>query len=452
MNAINLAMKQRHWVMACFALVILYIHIGEIRRTIHFIEKDQTHRSELIQTLVQNNVVRTLNILGVSLRSGATNSNKPNLGGVYYQPAQPFSNSDTQRIAQRFNVSTSSPQFLAMKNGETTLWGFNFNHPKPHTSLIAGLVSRQSSLYHEANVDLQYYVPGVKGTANTLLLIRDNQHQYFMPSGEKINLDLSNTHALQPLEDTAVYVSKVELLDVIFFQLNNDNSRYFHLVEVPLPQLRATLFIFDNMTSSVAEIKGVIQSFVEVIALLGIGYVLLIAFSHYQYRTSIALESDALTGLKNRSYLESANSRIRHNGTSKNNRCIGVIAIDLDHFKLINDNYGHHVGDNVLVRVSEILLENVRNNDECYRIGGDEFIVILKTESQSDIIKLADRIRDKIAYDPQLRNMIKGGISASLGLVDLSTGQSIEEAIISADEMLYQAKNQGRNLVQSSLI
>ena len=164
------------------------------------------------------------------------------------------------------------------------------------------------------------------------------------------------------------------------------------------------------------------------------------------------MESDALTGLKNRSYLESANSRIRDAGTSKNNRCIGVIAIDLDHFKLINDNYGHHTGDNVLVRISEILLENVRNNDECYRIGGDEFIVILKTESQSDIIKLADRIRDKIAYDPQLRSMIKGGVSASLGLVDLSTGQSIEEAIISADEMLYQAKNQGRNLVQSSLI
>ncbi|MEZ8267046.1 diguanylate cyclase [Vibrio cyclitrophicus] len=452
MNAINLAMKQRHWVMACFALVILCIHIGEIRRTIHFVEKDQTHRSDLIQTLVQSNVVRTLNILGTSLNSEATNANRPNVGGVYYQPTRPFSNSDIQGIAERFNISTSSPQFLAMKNGKTTLWGFNFNHPKPHINLIAGLVSQRTSLYHEANVDLQHYFPEINGTANTLLFIRDNQHQYFMPSGEKINLDLSNTHALQPPEDTAVYVNKVELLDVIFFQLNNDNSRYFHLVEVPLPQLRATLFIFDNMTSSVAEIKGVIQSFVEVIALLGIGYVLLIAFSHYQYRTSIALESDALTGLKNRSYLESANSRIRDAGTSKNNRCIGVIAIDLDHFKLINDNYGHHTGDNVLVRISEILLENVRNNDECYRIGGDEFIVILKTESQSDIIKLADRIRDKIAYDPQLRSMIKGGVSASLGLVDLSTGQSIEEAIISADEMLYQAKNQGRNLVQSSLI
>ncbi|MFS1430833.1 GGDEF domain-containing protein, partial [Vibrio splendidus] len=103
------------------------------------------------------------------------------------------------------------------------------------------------------------------------------------------------------------------------------------------------------------------------------------------------------------------------------------------------------------VRVSEILLESVRRHDECYRIGGDEFIVIIKTEKQSDIVKLADRIRAKISSDQQLHNQVNGGISASLGLVDLSTGQSIEEAIISADELLYQAKHRGRNLVQSSI-
>jgi len=128
-----------------------------------------------------------------------------------------------------------------------------------------------------------------------------------------------------------------------------------------------------------------------------------------------------------------------------------VIVIDLDHFKDINDLYGHPAGDDVLIRVAQILSENVRCNDECYRIGGDEFIVIVKSQALSDTKKLAERLRDRIANDKQLQIMSMGGISASLGLAVSSPNQPVEEVVSIADEMLYKAKKQGRNQVQSCI-
>lgn len=126
-----------------------------------------------------------------------------------------------------------------------------------------------------------------------------------------------------------------------------------------------------------------------------------------------------------------------------------MIVIDLDHFKDINDQYGPPTGDETLIRVAQILSENVRCNDECYRIGGDEFIVIVKSQTLSDTKKLAERLRERIAKDEKLRNMSMGGISASLGLAVLLPNQPVEEVVSIADEMLYRAKKQGRNLVQS---
>ncbi|MFS1491853.1 GGDEF domain-containing protein, partial [Vibrio splendidus] len=115
------------------------------------------------------------------------------------------------------------------------------------------------------------------------------------------------------------------------------------------------------------------------------------------------MASDALTGLKNRAYLQSANVRLKHDHLK--HACICVIIIDLDHFKDVNDKYGHPAGDDILIRVASIWANNVRSNDECYRICGDEFIVIVKSQTLSDTKKLAERLREKIAEDEQLHIM-----------------------------------------------
>ncbi|MCF7505198.1 GGDEF domain-containing protein [Vibrio sp. L3-7] len=460
MNVLKLIIKQRHWVIACATLCILCLHIGDIRKLTGFVEKDQRHRTQLIQFLVQNNVSRTLEILGATLSSSNSYIDINHLKGALHTSSSPFYESDYQTVAHRFGLSPDSSLFTDAINHKHTLWALDYDRIEPRVHLIAGNI--QAPNYVETRFDLVPYFPRLNFGSNTILMIENEQQEFFMPSGEPANVTFANgqnnsnssnsSNRVHPLEtESTLHFTEAFLWNLPFFKLNLDESRYFHLITVPLPQLNAKLLVFDNMTTSVVEIIGALKNLIEIILLLGVVYLLMQAFSHYQDRTAKALESDTLTGLKNRLHLETASSRIAQEQQQEQPRCVGVIAIDLDHFKMINDKYGHHIGDCVLVRVSEILLESVRRDDECYRIGGDEFIVIIKTEKQSDIVKLADRIRTKISSDQQLHNKVSGGISASLGLVDLSTGQSIEEALISADELLYQAKHRGRNLVQSSI-
>ncbi|MEZ8862197.1 GGDEF domain-containing protein [Vibrio sp. 10N.247.311.51] len=451
MNILKFIIKQRHWMIACAALSILCLHIGDIRKLIGFVEKDQQHRTQLIQFLVQDNISRTLEILGATLSPSLGHVDINSLEGVLHSSSSPFSGSDVQIVARRFGLNPESSTFTNAIKHKHTLWGLDYDQAHSQVHLIAGSIKPPN--YFETHFDLMPYFPKINSGWNTIIMIENEKKEVFMPSGEPAKITFTNNliRSDQVDADSTLHFTETHLGNLPFFRLSSDDNRYFHLITVPLPQLNANLLVFDNMTSSVVEIIVSLQNLIEIILLLGLFYVLMQAFSRYQDRTAQALQSDTLTGLKNRLYLETASSRIEQTQQHEQARCVGVIAIDLDHFKMINDKYGHHIGDCVLVRVSEILLESVRRHDECYRIGGDEFIVIIKTEKQSDIVKLANRIRAKISSDQQLHNQVNGGISASLGLVDLSTGQSIEEAIISADELLYQAKHRGRNLVQSSI-
>ncbi|MGI9886297.1 GGDEF domain-containing protein [Vibrio chagasii] len=448
MNILTFMIKQRHWIIACATLCILCLHTGDIRRLIGFIEKDQQHRTQLIQFLVQNNVSRTLEMLGTTLSSSPNHIDIDRLKGIIHNSSSPLHEIDYHTIAQRFGVSDESSLFVNAIKHRHTLWAIDYEQATSQVHLVAGNV--QPPNYFETHFDLQSYFPHIDSAANTILVIETEQHEFFLPSGEPAGVAFENNHN-QWSADSTFHFTEMRIGSLPFFRLSTDDDRYFHLITVNLPQLNAKLLVFDNMTTSVVEVISALKNLIEVILILGLLYLLTQAFSRYQERTAQALESDTLTGLKNRLYLESANSRLAQNQQPEQPRCVGVIAIDLDHFKMVNDKYGHHIGDLVLIRVSEILIESVRKHDECYRIGGDEFIVIIKAEKQSDIVKLADRIRSKVSNDPQLNSMVHGGISASLGLVDLSTGQSIKEAIICADELLYQAKNKGRNLVQSSI-
>lgn len=451
MNALKFIIKQRHWLIACATLSLLCLHIGDIRKLVGSVKSEQQHRTELIQYLVESNVSHILSILGASFSSAANRGSVEQSQGAISTSSIPFHENSKQAIAHRFNISSMSSQFIEATQNREILWALDSNRFKAEVHLIAGLVSPPE--YFEAHFDLTPYFPKTTIDSNTILLVEDKQKKYFMPSGEQVNIAFAKESG-SPFAnqyDASLQFTELHLWGLPFFQINSDDKRYFHLIKVHLPQLNAHLFIFDNMTTSIAKIVSVQKNLLEVVLLLGSLYLLMQSFSYFQDNALQALESDTLTGLKNRLYLETANSRIMRHSKDKQSRCIGVITIDLDHFKMVNDCYGHHIGDVVLVRVSEILMESVRKGDECYRIGGDEFIVIIKAENQTDIVKLADRIRDKISTDRQLHNQVSGGVSASLGLVNLSSGQSIEEAIISADKLLYKAKHNGRNLVQSAI-
>ena len=128
-------------------------------------------------------------------------------------------------------------------------------------------------------------------------------------------------------------------------------------------------------------------------------------------------------------------------------RALSLVFADIDHFKKVNDTYGHLAGDLALKSVAKILRENVREIDIVGRYGGEEMVIGLIGANQNDSKKIAEQLRRKIADTPiKFRDQMIN-ITASFGVSTLSADLNLEELIKSADEALYRAKNSGRNKV-----
>jgi diguanylate cyclase (GGDEF)-like protein len=154
---------------------------------------------------------------------------------------------------------------------------------------------------------------------------------------------------------------------------------------------------------------------------------------------------DSLTGVLNRRALEDACAPI-----PSSRGIVSLIALDLDHFKRINDRYGHPVGDEVLRQVGRILRDNVREGDIVARVGGEEFIIALYRQKPEHAVQLAQRI----ALTLQLASW--GGrlppsfqVTVSAGVVRVRLSETLAQAISRADALLYTAKRTGRNRVHS---
>jgi diguanylate cyclase (GGDEF)-like protein len=157
---------------------------------------------------------------------------------------------------------------------------------------------------------------------------------------------------------------------------------------------------------------------------------------------------DPLTGLFNRRHMEETLdrevSRAQRHGTT-----IGVMMIDLDHFKAFNDRYGHEAGDGALRALGELLRQSARGEDIACRLGGEEFVLVLPGISAEHAGRRADQLREKINLerfsDEQGRAL---RLSASFGVaVFPEHGPTIDKTLRAADVALYQAKAQGRNRV-----
>jgi diguanylate cyclase (GGDEF)-like protein len=155
---------------------------------------------------------------------------------------------------------------------------------------------------------------------------------------------------------------------------------------------------------------------------------------------------DALTGLWNRRAIFEALAR-ELDRARRQQSPLAVILIDLDHFKRINDTYGHLVGDDVLREAAQRLRETMRSYDFVGRYGGEEFLVVAPGSESSRAMDLAERIRRLFADNPIRLSTAAIPVTLSLGVVCLQDGQAagINKVLSAADDALYSAKSGGRN-------
>jgi two-component system cell cycle response regulator len=157
---------------------------------------------------------------------------------------------------------------------------------------------------------------------------------------------------------------------------------------------------------------------------------------------------DTLTGLYNRAYLLDQIGVLAQRSAVQGIG-VAVLMLDIDHFKQINDRYGHLAGDDVLRQVATVLRESTRNEDLVARFGGEEFVVVLPVSVPDLAAERAERIRSNLAERSVIAEGTEIRVTASIGLAFAAPGRSRNEMalIMAADEALYQAKADGRNRV-----
>jgi diguanylate cyclase (GGDEF)-like protein len=158
---------------------------------------------------------------------------------------------------------------------------------------------------------------------------------------------------------------------------------------------------------------------------------------------------DSLTGLFNRRYLETAIEK-EVSRANRHLQTVGLVMIDIDHFKAINDRYGHQAGDFILKGVSDTLRSHTRAEDIACRYGGEEFLLVLAGASLTDTCARAETLRDAVERRITVLSdgMAVGNTTISLGVALYPAHRRTWQDVVQvADQALYRAKHEGRNRV-----
>lgn len=158
---------------------------------------------------------------------------------------------------------------------------------------------------------------------------------------------------------------------------------------------------------------------------------------------------DALTGLLNRRFLMETLPRLLFDA-QRQQQPLALLMIDLDHFKRVNDEYGHQVGDQTLRAVAATIQKQLRAADVLARFGGEEFVAVCPRVSADESIEIAERLREHVGALRAHQLGFGGPQTISIGVATIAGGQlvALEELIRVADEALYRAKQRGRDRVE----
>ncbi|MFK7966031.1 MAG: GGDEF domain-containing protein [Burkholderiaceae bacterium] len=220
------------------------------------------------------------------------------------------------------------------------------------------------------------------------------------------------------------------------------------------------LFLALYITSSLVGPQAPIGQF-ETMIVASLNYLVIIGFfqsSAAAYRNTVRraekklreqATTDELTGLSNRAHFQSRATtevaRARREGSS-----VGLLLADVDHFKRVNDRYGHEAGDTTLKEIAKILQEGLREVDILARWGGEEFLILLPGSSAVRSYEVAERLRASIAEKSFAAKANAFSATISIGTASLDDNEELDAAISRADQALYRSKSNGRNLVTAS--
>lgn len=255
---------------------------------------------------------------------------------------------------------------------------------------------------------------------------------------------VGNLLIVTTLVNYTIYLTEIYL--IIFWTLTISGLRLFHaLISVFFILICATTFLYKIPHNIfVMHLFWMFSS-------LSFGLVSAYIFERLNKKVFLNYKeleklsvSDKLTGLLNRTKL----NEVVQNEVLQCKRfehTFGLAIIDIDHFKSVNDNYGHQVGDEVLVKIANIIKENLRTTDILFRWGGEEFVVVCLEANKNGVMVLVENIRKKI--EEHIFEKI-GTKTVSIGFTMYEENDDDDTLVKKADDALYRAKNAGRNRIE----
>ncbi len=215
----------------------------------------------------------------------------------------------------------------------------------------------------------------------------------------------------------------------------------------PREAIILTLAMTVILLPQLIESMSTFQASTVIITLL-VTTVFAYAFSvinNRQQRQLVKLATkDPLTGAGNRRALETKlNELVAEFG--RNGKPSSLILIDLDNFKTVNDIHGHAIGDQILIRLTQIVNLRIRVNDSLYRIGGEEFVVVVDGQDLDKASRLAEQLRTLVEVNELVA---ESTVTISLGVAEIQSEETLSSWICRADDALYKAKRAGRNTIR----
>ncbi|GAU77378.1 diguanylate cyclase [Fusibacter sp. 3D3] len=255
-----------------------------------------------------------------------------------------------------------------------------------------------------------------------------------------IGNDLEGVYISKLDADTNVQILSDEQKGIIFFPIYESVNESAKLEkrreDLLIVRKRVVGYVFLDTNNVINRFNP--QSFNQSKSFMNLIYLMM-----DNYNLKLISSVDKLTGVQLRKAIELAFTR-ELNLSRQNNTCLSVIMLDIDKFKNVNDTYGHRKGDEILSKIGELLNASIRNTDYVGRYGGEEFVIILPETNVVDGLKVAEKIRSKVAHQKLLGEEMP--LTVSLGVSTYpDDGVNEEELVEKADQALYYSKNNGRN-------
>lgn len=213
-----------------------------------------------------------------------------------------------------------------------------------------------------------------------------------------------------------------------------------------IPELNAFLIVQANLGDFTRDVRRTfyINLSISLAITLVITLIILTMIRHFNHKLQYLARSDTLTDLKNRRAFDDDFEQFL-SLSKRQNQPLSLIFFDIDNFKVINDEYGHHRGDLVIVRIAAILRKNFRKEDLIARWGGEEFVIALLNTGQDQAFDLAEALRKQIEQDAELQQLTSHPVTISIGISQYAPPESYDSIFHRLDSAMYQAKQSGKN-------